>query len=528
MDKIFFASVLSVLPYGGYKLTTNENKLCKSRIITLLLLSVGNVMFFLTLWLLRKYDKVYLDQVLYQMKASTEGVYRSIAGSAVINVGLFSLVAGLAEIFVYYLLSGKLTKRFGKYKKYIAYCESPICRFFGRRALVLSLFVMTFGLAFFTVHLDVVGYAELHYEESDFIEEHYADPESIRMTFPEKKRNLVYVFLESMETTFAEPEAGGKITEDFVPELSALAKENINFSNDEALGGALSFSGTTWTAAAMVSQTSGMPVKVMITADAYGKDGEYLPGAVSLGDILKKEGYNQTLLVGSDAEFHGREPYFNLHGNYSILDTDSLKKQGRLDPDYREWWGFEDEKLFAFAKEELSRLSQEDEPFNLTLLTADTHFPDGYECRLCKEKSDEQYANVLSCSSRQVYEFVEWVKKQPFYENTTIIISGDHLTMDAQFLEGIDEAYVRTVYNCIINSPVTAENEKNRAFGAFDMFPTTLAALGVQIDGERLGLGTNLFSDKKTLCEEYGFEELDLELQKKSEYYNKKFLAMDE
>ena len=37
---------------------------------------------------------------------------------------------------------------------------------------------------------------------------------------------------------------------------------------------------------------------------------------------------------------------------------------------------------------------------------------------------------------------------------------------------------------------------------------------------DRLGLGTNLFSDLPTLTEEYGYEFLDEELQKRSEYYN--------
>jgi phosphoglycerol transferase len=58
------------------------------------------------------------------------------------------------------------------------------------------------------------------------------------------------------------------------------------------------------------------------------------------------------------------------------------------------------------------------------------------------------------------------------------------------------------------------------------MFPTTLAALGVQIEGDRLGLGTNLFSAKQTLCEMYGFEALDWELQKRSEFYNTRFLGL--
>ena len=133
----------------------------------------------------------------------------------------------------------------------------------------------------------------------------------------------------------------------------------------------------------------------------------------------------------------------------------------------------------------------------------------------------------MRCSSRMVHEFIRWVQAQPFYENTTIVISGDHMTMDPDFMEGVDEAYTRTIYNCIINPAVEPVREKNREFGTFDMFPTTLAALGVQIEGDRLGLGTNLFSEKPTLCELYGFEALDWELQKKSEFYEERFLGLD-
>jgi phosphoglycerol transferase len=42
-----------------------------------------------------------------------------------------------------------------------------------------------------------------------------------------------------------------------------------------------------------------------------------------------------------------------------------------------------------------------------------------------------------------------------------------------------------------------------------DMFPTTLAALGVEIEGDKLGIGVNLFSDKQTLAEKYGIETLN-------------------
>ena len=135
---------------------------------------------------------------------------------------------------------------------------------------------------------------------------------------------------------------------------------------------------------------------------------------------------------------------------------------------------------------------------------------------------------MLSCSSRQVWEFVEWLREQPFYENTTIVLAGDHLTMDPIFLEDIDEDYTRTVYNCFINSTVRPYRKYNRQFGTFDLFPTTLAAMGVTIEGDRLGLGTNLFSGELTWTERYGHEALDAELQLRSEFYNEKMLGMED
>ena len=57
-----------------------------------------------------------------------------------------------------------------------------------------------------------------------------------------------------------------------------------------------------------------------------------------------------------------------------------------------------------------------------------------------------------------------------------------------------------------------------------DLFPTTLASMGAKIEGDILGIGTNLFSDKQTLAEIYGIEKLREELTKNSQFYNKKIL----
>jgi len=159
------------------------------------------------------------------------------------------------------------------------------------------------------------------------------------------------------------------------------------------------------------------------------------------------------------------------------------------------------------------------------MLTVDTHHQDGYVCELCDDEFPEQYANVIACSSRQVSDFIDWAKSQDFYENTTIVIVGDHNTMDSDFAENLPEGYVRTRYNAFINVPAEVSPEKieNRKFASYDYYPTTLASLGVKIDGERLGLGTNLFSSEETLYETYGTDMMT-ELNMKSSFYDDEFM----
>ncbi len=76
-------------------------------------------------------------------------------------------------------------------------------------------------------------------------------------------------------------------------------------------------------------------------------------------------------------------------------------------------------------------------------------------CESCKNTfGDNQYANVIACSSERVKEFVEWVQKQDALKDTTIVISGDHPTMDSDFCEDVDKNYERKVYTTYINSSV--------------------------------------------------------------------------
>ena len=220
-----------------------EERVKKKRaktVFTLILLVLANVIVFGYIWLVDKYDKVQLDQILYQLKSSTKGTNPGFVLQSFLLIFSEVVIATLIEIGIYLILSGKAKKLLEKSAFYIKYSASKVCAFFKKRALSLTAIQLIFAMIIFIVGLDVGAFVITSTTESDFIEENYVDPESVDIKFPEQKRNLIYIFLESMETTFSDTEAGGSITEDFIPELSELAAENVSFSNTDGMGGASS------------------------------------------------------------------------------------------------------------------------------------------------------------------------------------------------------------------------------------------------------------------------------------------------
>ena len=123
--------------------------------------------------------------------------------------------------------------------------------------------------------------------ETTLFDDEYVDPDDVKITFPEGKRNLIYISIESMEDTFSLGQYGGALDRDVIPELTALQldKDNVNFTVEHnVLNGAYTPANTAWTAASQVAQTSGVPLK------DYGSTDRYMPGIVSIGDILNGYG----------------------------------------------------------------------------------------------------------------------------------------------------------------------------------------------------------------------------------------------
>lgn len=369
--------------------------------------------------------------------------------------------------------------------------------------------------------LGVVEYLTYKMDETNIYEEYYVDPISVQLSQPKQKKNIIYIYLESMENTYASKDEGGAQEINYIPNLTQLSKDNISFSGNGKLGGSITTTGTTWTMGALFGSTTGVPFAFPVGCNSMDQFETFAAGIVSLGDILNEFGYEQYFLCGSDGDFAGRKSYFEQHGDYKVLDYYYAIEQGYIEDDYYVWWGYEDQILYDIAKKELLKVSSQGSPFNFTMLTVDTHHVDGYVCSQCTDFYDNQLANVLTCADKQIYDFITWCQEQDFYEDTVIVITGDHPRMDSTL---IHESHPRRQYNCFINSEkVPILDMKNRTFTTLDLFPTVLSAMGYEIPGHRLGLGTDLFSSKTTLAEEMGVDKLNQEFAKYSEYYVETF-----
>ena len=507
----------------GKLIFTKEEKSKKRDYIVKTLLSlgfiIGLVFIFFSTWFVEFFGQITPEQFLFNLKAPLKGTGSGMTGEILKSPVLNIVICAIPFlIFVNLKYNVFLINRNNEKKTLLNKKRVRII------SIVLSMVTMIGGVSFGVNKLQLQKVVKAYLSSSTYLADNYVDPRDVKMTFPKKKRNLIHIYLESVENSYLNKELGGYMDVNLMPELTEIYKEGLSFSNTDKFGGPHTTYASEWSVAAMINMDTGLPLKIPMGRNSYGKTGSFLPGAVGIGDILEAQGYNKTIMFGADADFGGLTTYFTTHGKFNIFDHKAAKEKGLIPKDYDVWWGYEDDKLYEYAKDEITRLANENKPFNFTMETADTHFPDGYLSEKAEKKHDSQYANVISYSTKEAVDFVKWIQKQPFYKDTTVVITGDHPSMDKKFFKNFDPNYERTIINLILNAPITTDNVQNRQYAPFDMFPTILSTLGVEIEGDRLGLGTNLYSNKKTIIEEQGLDTVNSGLGDNSNFFNDEFI----
>lgn len=485
-------------------------------VIALIFIIIGAAAIFFVKWYPEKFGEFNLQLLLFHAVQDLDT-----ANTDAIKLFIIDFIPFLVTLLFLFLILFLVIYSFSKINIEIKTKSKAFKRRFIKRGQTLF-FITVLGFLVFSIYilaneLDVVAYYQNNINYTDIYEVYYVDPKESELIFPEEKRNIIHIVLESMDYAYADYTENDQ-KQSLIPNLTLLSEENFSITNTGEGDGLVTLAGASWTIGSLVSQTSGVPLSLQVEGNSVGKNGYFLPGVYNFGDILADNGYNNAFILGSDAAFAGRDVYYSTHGNYDIYDYYRMKELGKFHSGYHQFWGYEDLKLFEYAKELLLDLASQDAPFNLELLTVDSHFMDGYVDASCPLYFEVDYANAISCSDQKIIEFVRWIQEQDFYENTTIVIVGDHYTMNNEFLSGIDAT--SSLVNMIINPYEGKILASDRTATALDIFPTMLSSIGVEIPGSRLGLGTDLFSDKQTLVEEFGFTFLNQQLVLDSEFYH--------
>lgn len=460
------------------------------------------------------------DAVMFTLTQNVEGsrdfvmslLFNSLVSSLILSFLL--VLASIAFLFVIRCLRKRnilKSKRVPSYKGLIV-ALNLVCFVFLAKSVYSNIPVVDYYVAW-KDSFDVPGHSEFYKKE-------YINPDSVHIEFKEKK-NLILIFLESMEYNFQDSANGGNHPKNLIPEISQYLKKEQSF-----IPGGTQVAGMGWTIADVVAKTCGIPLVFPSSiSNDVKKMQVFLPGVTCLTDILIDNDYNVVVSKGANLKFSDMDAFLESHSSPQAFGfMEYLKDKSRIKGDVVSEWGVKDSMHYELVKEHLDRISHQEKPWAMWLFTVNTHTPHGIIDSTCEISQDisetEQMQAVISCSSRQLDSFIKWAETQEWFDNTVIAVMGDHAMMAAPEEIGFrDVDFLHYWLDFFINSSQITENTK-RSFTSLDMFPTILEAIGADISSKALGLGRSLYSSDPTLLEKYGVDSLNKVLGKRSVEYD--------
>lgn len=339
---------------------------------------------------------------------------------------------------------------------------------------------MCCGVAIITLKLSVVAWVAYKFAPDDFATE-YQNPAKVSLK-PRALKNLVLIYVESLEDSYADAAVWGR---DLLAPMRDVG--GVSFRNYHTTPG------SSWTIAAIVATQCGVPLRFVQTDMKHDKPlpRVFLPSATCLGDILHGYGYRNVFLGGAPLAFSGKGQFLKDHHFDVAYGRDEWVRDG-AEPEAFNEWGLYDDELLNRARDQLAELHAAGKPFNLTLLTLDTHNPSGFRSPTCRKRGVKTFEDIVECTSRQLAQFVQFVEINGYLKDTQLIVIGDHLAKSNPVYETLSEMPDRRIFNRFISDTMPARNTDS--IMPFDLFPSMLQLVGIDVPGDRMGLGYTAFN----------------------------------
>ena len=232
----------------------------------------------------------------------------------------------------------------------------------------------------------------------------------------EERRNLLYLYLESLEGAFFNEE----LFPGLLPNLKRLGAAHahsfteVNDVGDFTMGG-------------MVASQCGIRLLTPLGAENFmDRVGSYLPAAKCIGDLLKASGYKMEYIGGAPKEFAGKNKFLGAHGFSSVKGA----AEGRRPGEAGHMWGRYDDVMLDDVYDRYTQLVAWGEPFGLFSLTVDTHAPAGSKSPRCGSLTygdgKNPMLNAVHCTDKLVSEFITKIRSHSGFENTLLVVGSDH------------------------------------------------------------------------------------------------------
>ena len=359
----------------------------------------------------------------------------------------------------------------------------------------------------FIWQLRIIPYYYYKSTYTDLYEKYYQAPQITAKDFPEQKRNLILIYMESTENNFKDAELYER---NLLPKLTELTKSNPHFDNYNMLYG------TNYTKAALVTGQCGIPyIPPHAKLEAIHN---HLKNVICLPDILRANGYETWFAQTADHFFAYTDIFYKMHKYQNIIDrhtlTENLSKE-EIKKNKSSYGGLSDKLMFDYILN-LFKNQTIKEPFLFTTFTIDTHVPGTFLPYNCPQIYGDVRDNIM-CSDTVITDFINEFKKTSYWKNTSVVILGDH-PMFKPLKVHSNKEYKRGIFNVFLNLPKRLQYNPKKSYTPLDLTASFIEALNINLPNRSFGLGRSLFSDIPSLITTRDYN-LKTAVRQKSEIY---------
>ncbi|MGB5346496.1 MAG: LTA synthase family protein, partial [Woeseia sp.] len=272
-----------------------------------------------------------------------------------------------------------------------------------------------------------------------------------------KPKNLVFVIEESLGAEFVGSLGGLPLT----PNLDRLANQGIWFEQLYATG--------TRSARGLEAIVAGFPPT---SSQSVLKLGKAQRDFFTIGEMLRREGYDTSFIYGGEAQFDNMRRFFANNGFDTVLDKHDFES-----PVFTGSWGASDEDVFNYAHERFSAQAA-DKPFFSVLFTTSNHSPWEFpEDRIeLYELPSNTVNNAVKYADHAIGQFFHKAAASAYWSNTVFVVVSDHNSR----VYGADLVPIERFHipGLILGGGIEPQRI-TRLASQIDLIPTALSLIGI-------------------------------------------------